>query len=260
MLDTMYAKGEEALERAAALLAKAKGSLEHDLDADFAEYDRIRQASDEAAEAALEDEDDEEEVEDAGEAAASMPPARPTGKTPTQALRKPGVVQDEDAPTREPDLTDADAEAPEEVMAKADELEPVDAGPILQALDNKLTQLQALDKKLDAVLAKAASVELLAGVMRQLYDALNAQQEGLATLAKAQSALADLPRVPKSQPRHVNVPTGAPQRPIGDLFAKACDLADAVQVGVLTHYYHRGDVDGLLSALTPEQRAQVLKD
>lgn len=219
-----YAAGEEALKNAAELIAKA---AEADLDADFDEYD-------EATEASANAEDDEGMAED-------------------------GMAEEGAAPPLDEDRLDLDAEGDEDeddeeegmddegmdegVVAKADEADAVltvDALPILKALDERLDRLEAMVRA-DVNIAKA-------------------QQAALQHFAKAQDAMAGLPRKPKSTT--VTVPTGAPPSKAPDinaLFAKAAEVVDDPrQFGLVEHFFNRKDRDGLLASLTPEQRGKVL--
>ena len=226
-----FAAGEEALENAAELIAKAAQA--DDLDADFGEYD-------EAAAASAEDEDEDEDEEEEG--AEESVPAE-TGAPPPL---------DEDRMSLSEDLEDEDAEEEDEeepmperegVIAKADEVEAtmtVDALPILKALDERLERFEA----------KFAA---MVGIAK-------AHQAVLGHFAKAQDALAGAPRKPKSAT--VSVPSGKKPNDdpdINSLYAKAAEVVDDPhRFGIVEHHYNRKDTEGMLAAMTAEQRAKVL--
>jgi hypothetical protein len=197
--------GEEALERAKALLAKAKGP-----DADFEDYEEPELP--EELDAADDLEDEEERAAD----------------------------HDEEGKARTP--SDADEEDEEEgdeeegkPVAKA-----VDAVPILAAIEERLRRVEALEKRL-AYMVKA-------------LEALTAATKAV---AKGYAALAETPVKPKAH--RAVVPTGARQPNPGELFSKALGVVkDPLRVAILEHFVNRGDVEGLLANLTPEERAKVL--
>jgi hypothetical protein len=224
-----FAAGEEALQNAAELIAKA---AEADLDADFDEYDEAADASADA-----------EATEDEGMAEEGAAP--PLDEDRMDASLEGAGEDDEDDDEDDDDEDDEDEEMPVDdmPMAKADEADAVltvDALPILKALDERLDRLEAMVRA-DVNIAKA-------------------QQAALQHFAKAQDAIAGLPRKPKSAT--VNVPTAAPPAKAPDinaLFAKAAEVVDDPrQFGLVEHFFNRKDRDGLLASLTPEQRGRVL--
>ncbi len=197
--------GEEALERAKALLAKAKGP-----DADFEDYDEPELP---------EELDTTDDLEDEEERAADHDEE---GK-----VRTPSDADDEDE-------EDEDEEEGKP-MAKA-----VDAVPILAAIEERLRRVEALEKRL-AYMVKA-------------LEALTAATKAM---AKGYAALAETPVKPKAH--RAVVPTGARQPNPGELFSKALGVVkDPMRVAILEHFVNRGDVEGLLANLTPEERAKVL--
>jgi hypothetical protein len=223
-----FAAGEEALQNAAELIAKA---AEADLDADFDEYDEAADASADA-----------EATEDEGMAEEGAAP--PLDEDRMDASLE-GAGEDDEDDEDDDDEDDEDEEMPVDdmPMAKADEADAVltvDALPILKALDERLDRLEAMVRA-DVNIAKA-------------------QQAALQHFAKAQDAIAGLPRKPKSAT--VNVPTAAPPAKAPDinaLFAKAAEVVDDPrQFGLVEHFFNRKDRDGLLASLTPEQRGRVL--
>jgi hypothetical protein len=198
--------GEEALERAKALLAKAKGP-----DADFEDYDEPELPEELDATDDLEDE--EERAADHDE----------EGK-----VRKPLDTDDED----EEDEEDEEEDKP---VAKA-----VDAVPILAAIEERLRRVEALEKRLT-----------------YMVKALEALTTATKAMAKGYAALAETPVKPKAH--RAVVPTGARQPNPGELFSKALGVVkDPLRVAILEHFVNRGDVEGLLANLTPEERAKVL--
>jgi hypothetical protein len=197
--------GEEALERAKALLAKAKGP-----DADFEDYDEPELPEELDATDDLEDE--EERAADHDE----------EGKA-----RKPSDADDEDE-------EDEDEEE-DKPVAKA-----VDAVPILAAIEERLRRVEALEKRLT-----------------YMVKALEALTTATKAMAKGYAALAETPVKPKAH--RAVVPTGARQPSAGELFSKALGVVkDPLRVAILEHFVNRGDVEGLLANLTPEERAKVL--
>ena len=197
--------GEEALERAKALLAKAKGP-----DADFEDYDEPELPEELDATDDLEDE--EERAADHDE----------EGK-----VRKPSDADDEDE--------DDEDEEEGKPVAKA-----VDAVPILAAIEERLRRVEALEKRL-AYMVKA-------------LEALTAATKAV---AKGYAALAETPVKPKAH--RAVVPTGARQPSASELFSKALGVVkDPMRVAILEHFVNRGDVEGLLANLTPEERARIL--
>jgi Spy/CpxP family protein refolding chaperone len=122
----------------------------------------------------------------------------------------------------------------------------IDALPILEALDRNIN---ALTERLTTLTEQNASLLRIA----------KAQQVALGHFSKAQGHIANLPQRPKSQRAVVptSVPATAPD--INALFAKANEVvSDPVQFGLVEHHYNRRNPEGMLSALTPEQRARVL--
>lgn len=237
----LLAKGEDALQAAQDLLAKAQGGgLEDDLEDDFAEYDDTVAPEEEA------------------------PEATPSDAPPTDNAPDAPPVDDEEDEEEDADDIEEDEEEPAP-LTKAQSAEPIDATPLLEEIDRKLAVAAKLEETLSQILAKAEAVADYSQNYGQKLDSFlgiaKAQQASLEHFAKAQSSMAGLPRIPKAQ-RQVKVPTQTKQtaKPIGELFAKAYEVADAVQVGKLEHYFNRGDADGLIATLTPQQRAQVLKD
>ena len=199
--------GEEALERAKALLAKAKGP-----DADFEDYEEPELP--EELDATDDVEDEEERAADHDE----------EGKA-----RTPSDTDDKD---EEDDDEDEEEGKP---VAKA-----VDAVPILAAIEERLRRVEALEKRL-AYMVKA---------LEALTTATKAVAKGYATLAET-------PVKPKAH--RAVVPTGARQPNPGELFSKALGVVkDPMRVAILEHFVNRGDVEGLLANLTPEERAKVL--
>jgi len=197
--------GEEALERAKALLAKAKGP-----DADFEDYEEPELPEELDATDDLEDE--EERAADHDE----------EGKA-----RKPSDADDEDE--------DDDEEEEGKPVAKA-----VDAVPILAAIEERLRRVEALEKRL-----------------AYMVKALEALTTATKAVAKGYAALAETPVKPKAH--RAVVPTGARRPSAGELFAKALGVVkDPMRVAILEHFVNRGDVEGLLANLTPEERARVL--
>jgi len=198
--------GEEALERAKALLAKAKGP-----DADFEDYDEPELP--EELDATDDMEDEEERAADHDE----------EGKA-----RTPSDADDED----EEDEEDEEEGKP---VAKA-----VDAVPILAAIEERLRRVEALEKRLT-----------------YMVKALEALTTATKAMAKGYAALAETPVKPKAH--RAVVPTGARQPAPGELFSKALGVVkDPMRVAILEHFVNRGDVEGLLANLTPEERAKVL--
>jgi hypothetical protein len=225
-----FAAGEEALQNAAELIAKA---AEADLDADFDEYDEAADASADA-----------EATEDEGMAEEGAAPPLDEDRM-DASLEGAGEDDEDDEDDDDDDEDDEDEEMPVDdmPMAKADEADAVltvDALPILKALDERLDRLEAMVRA-DVNIAKA-------------------QQAALQHFAKAQDAIAGLPRKPKSAT--VNVPTAAPPAKAPDinaLFTKAAEVVDDPrQFGLVEHFFNRKDRDGLLASLTPEQRGRVL--
>jgi hypothetical protein len=197
--------GEEALERAKALLAKAKGA-----DADFEDYDEPELPEELDATDDLEDE--EERAADHDE----------EGKA-----RTPSDADDEDE-------EDEDEEEGKPV-AKA-----VDAVPILAAIEERLRRVEALEKRLT-----------------YMVKALEALTTATKAMAKGYAALAETPVKPKAH--RAVVPTRVQQPNPGELFSKALGVVkDPMRVAILEHFVNRGDVEGLLANLTPEERAKVL--
>jgi hypothetical protein len=200
--------GEEALERAKALLAKAKGP-----DADFEDYDEPELPEELDATDDLEDEEERAaEHDEEGEA------------------RTPSDADEED----EEDEGDEDEEEGKPV-AKA-----VDAVPILAAIEERLRRVEALEKRLT-----------------YMVKALEALTSATKAMAKGYSALAETPVKPKAH--RAVVPTGVRQPNPGELFSKALGVVkDPMRVAILEHFVNRGDVEGFLANLTPEERAKVL--
>ena len=203
--------GEEALERAKALLAKAKGP-----DADFEGYDEPELPED--LDATDDFEDEEERAADHDE----------EGK-----VRKPSDVQGEH--DEEDEEKDDEAEHMAKPMVKA-----VDAVPILAAIEKRLRRVEALEKRLV-----------------YMVKALEALTTATKAMAKGYAALAETPVKPKAH--RAVVPTGTRQPSPGELFSKALGVVkDPMRVAILEHFVNRGDVEGLLANLTPEERAKVL--
>jgi hypothetical protein len=138
--------GEEALERAKALLAKAKGP-----DADFEDYDEP-ELPDELD--ATDDVDDEEE--------------RAAEHDEEGKVRKPSDADEEDEEDEDEDEDDEDEEEGKPV-AKA-----VDAVPILAAIEERLQRVEALEKRL-TYMVKA---------LEALTNATKAMAKGYSTLAE----------------------------------------------------------------------------
>jgi hypothetical protein len=201
--------GEEALERAKALLAKAKGP-----DADFEDYEEPELPEELDATDDLEDE--EERAADHDEEGKA--------RTPSDA--------DEDEDDEEDKEDDEEEGKP---VAKA-----VDAVPILAAIEERLRRVEALEKRLT-----------------YMVKALEALTTATKAVAKGYAALAETPVKPKAH--RAVVPTGARQPNPGELFSKALGVVkDPLRVAILEHFVNRGDVEGLLANLTPEERAKVL--
>lgn len=201
--------GEEALQRAKALLAKAKALSRDDLEEDFEDLDHpdLPEDLDEASEV------DEEERDDDADEDVAMHRYKDRG----------GEEEDEEDGEDEEDKP----------VAKA-----VDALPILAAIEKRLRVLEAQERRL-----------------RRLVKAMDALLEGVGVLAKGYATLANTPKRPKS---HAVVPTGRKGLTPGEALAKALSVVkDPIRVGILEHYANRGDVDGLLAQLTPEERAKV---
>jgi hypothetical protein len=197
--------GEEALERAKALLAKAKGP-----DADFEDYDEPELP--EELDATDDMEDEEERAADHDE----------EGKA-----RTPSDADDEDEEDEE--------EEEGKPVAKA-----VDAVPILAAIEERLRRVEALEKRL-----------------AYMVKALEALTTATKAMAKGYAALAETPVKPKAH--RAVVPTRVRQPNPGELFSKALGVVkDPMRVAILEHFVNRGDVEGLLANLTPEERAKVL--
>jgi Mg2+ and Co2+ transporter CorA len=201
--------GEEALERAKALLAKAKGP-----DVDFEDYEEPELPEELDATDDLEDE--EERAADHDEEGKARTPSDADGKD-------------------EEDGEDKGDEEEGKPVAKA-----VDAVPILAAIEERLRRVEALEKRL-AYMVKA-------------LEALTAATKAV---AKGYAALAETPVKPKAH--RAVVPTGAQRHSPSELFSKALGVVkDPLRVAILEHFVNRGDVEGLLANLTPEERAKVL--
>jgi hypothetical protein len=249
----ILAAGENALAKAQSLIAKAKGGTDEDLEEDLQNLEAGKGEADQGeGEESRQDGDGDPDAEQGGEAE--------------------GGEQGEQGgdPDKEKEL-EAEAEAMAAAkqgqgqVAKAAEAELddeafQDATPILREINEKLT---ALDERL----AKAAQVEERLGQVEQrLTEKLDsfltiasAQQEGIETFGKAYQALMNLPARPKSQQRVV-VPTGqdAPGGDLKELFRKAdAIVTDAIQMGKVEHYFNRGDREGMLNELNPDQRRKV---
>jgi NADH dehydrogenase/NADH:ubiquinone oxidoreductase subunit G len=197
--------GEEALERAKALLAKAKGP-----DADFEDYEEPELP---------EELDATDDVEDEEERAAD---------------------HDEEGKARTPSDADEEDEEDEGEEEGKPVAKAVDAVPILAAIEKRLRQVEALEKRL-AYMVKA-------------LEALTAATKAV---AKGYAALAETPVKPKAH--RAVVPTRERQPNPGELFSKALGVVkDPMRVAILEHFVNRGDVEGFLANLTPEERAKVL--
>ncbi|MBW6396000.1 hypothetical protein KZX47_12685 [Thermus sp. SYSU G05001] len=215
-------KGEEALERARRLLAKAKGP-----DADFSELDDpdLPEELDEASEV------EDEERHDDGDEDVKMQRYRDE--------RGEDEEEEEEEPEEEEDFPDTDED--EKPVAKA-----VDALPILAAIEERLRRLEALERRVSRMERRNAA----------LAKALGEMVTGVRTLAKGYASLLEAPRRPKAHT--AVVPTGRKANP-SEVFAKALAVVkDPVRAGILEHYANRGDLDGLLAQLTAEERAKVL--
>jgi len=200
--------GEEALERAKALLAKAKGP-----DADFEDYEEPELPEELDATDDLEDE--EERAADHDEEGKARTPS------------------DADGEDEEDEEDEGEGEG--KPVAKA-----VDAVPILAAIEQRLRRVEALEKRL-----------------AYMVKALEALTTATKAVAKGYAALAETPVKPKAH--RAVVPTGARQPNPGELFSKALGVVkDPLRVAILEHFVNRGDVEGLLANLTPEERAKVL--
>lgn len=200
--------GEEALQRAKSLLAKAKALSRDDLEEDFEDLDHpdLPEDLDEASEV-----DEEERDDDADE---------------DVVMHRYKDEEDEEDDDEEEDEED-------KPVAKA-----VDALPILAAIEKRLRVLEAQERR-----------------MRQLVKAMDALLDGVGVLAKGYATLANTPKRPKS---HAVVPTGRKNLTPGEALAKALSVVkDPIRVGILEHYANRGDVDGILAQLTPEERARL---
>jgi len=216
-------KGEEALERARRLLAKAKGP-----DADFSELDDpdLPEELDEASEV------EDEERHDDGDEDVKMHRYRDEREEDEED-------DEEEEPEEEEDFPDTDED--EKPVAKA-----VDALPILAAIEERLRRLEGLERRVARMERRNAA----------LAKALGEMVAGVRTLAKGYASLLEAPRRPKAHT--AVVPTGRRTNP-SEVFAKALTLVrDPVRAGILEHYANRGDLDGLLAQLTPEERAKVL--
>jgi hypothetical protein len=206
--------GEEALERAKALLTKAKGP-----DVDFEGYDEPELP--EELDATDDFEDEEERAADHDE----------EGKVRKSSDAHHGEHDEDEEEEEEGD----EAEHMAKPMVKA-----VDAVPILAAIEKRLRRVEALEKRL-----------------AYMVKALEALTTATKAMAKGYAALAEIPVKPKAH--RAVVPTGARQPSAGELFSKALSVVkDPMRVAILEHFVNRGDVEGLLANLTPEERAKVL--
>jgi hypothetical protein len=197
--------GEEALERAKALLAKAKGP-----DADFEDYEEPELP---------EELDATDDLEDEEERAAD---------------------HDEEGKARKPSDADKEDEEEEDEEEGKPVAKAVDAVPILAAIEERLRRVEALEKRLT-----------------YMVKALEALTTATKAMAKGYAALAETPVKPKAH--RAVVPTGARQPNPGELFSKALGVVkDPMRVAILEHFVNRGDVEGLLANLTPEERAKIL--
>lgn len=205
LLDTGMADLQEAF-------AKADGD-NGDLDDDFAQLDAARQASDAARE------DDDTDGDD------NAPPADDT----------PG---DDDQGATDGDNTDDDQNAAPSAppakpgkskpFAKAEEagLEPVDAYPLLEALDTKLGTL------LDAVMPRIEALEQQQGEIAKAVQPIASLVRGTLAIAKAVQGVADAPLPPKHLrgPAVVPTRTQVPQVDAGEVYAKAEAAMDAGRI------------------------------
>lgn len=201
--------GQEALERARNLLAKAQGTKAKDLEEDFEDLDHpdLPEDLEEASEVDEEERDDQDDED--------------------VAMHRYQGEEDEEEEDEE--------DEGDRPVAKA-----VDALPLLAAIEKRLRLLEAQEKRL-----------------RALVKAVGALVEGLEVVAKGYSTLANTPRRPKSH--SAVVPTAGRDLPPAEILAKALSVVrDPVRVGILEHYVNRGDVEGALAQLTPEERALVL--
>lgn len=130
----------------------------------------------------------------------------------------------------------------EKPVAKA-----VDALPILAAIEKRLRALEAQEKRLQAQEKR----------LQALVKAVGSLVQGVEVLAKGYASLANTPKRPKAH--QVVVPTGRKEVRPGEVLAKALQVVkDPIRVGIMEHYANRGDLEGLLSQLSPEERAKIL--
>ena len=207
--------GEEALERAQALLAKAKS-----MDADFEGLDEPELP---------EELDETDDLEDDEERAAQH----------DERLRAKGQDDEEE--------DDEDEEEDEEEGAPRPVAKAVDALPLLAAIEERLRRVEALEKRL-------VEQERRLGL---LVKGLEALTSGVKTLAKGYAVLAETPRKPKVH--RVAVPTQVPRPSLSEVMAKAAGVVkDPYRMAILEHYANRGDLEGVLANLLPEERAKIV--
>jgi len=206
--------GEEALERAQALLAKAQAKS---MDDDFEDLDEPELP---------EELDETDDLEDEEERAAQH----------DEELKAKGQEDEE-----EEDEEDEEDEG-DRPVAKA-----VDALPLLAAIEERLRRVEALEKRL-------AEQERRLGL---LVKGLEALTSGVKTLAKGYAVLAETPRKPKAH--RVAVPTQVPRPSLSEIMAKAAGVVkDPYRMAILEHYANRGDLEGVLANLLPEERAKIV--
>lgn len=200
-------EGEEAIRQSLTFAKAVTGEEKEDpsdLDSDFEELDEAREESDAANEEQESDEDDQDGDD--------------------------GDQDEDDGDDGDHDEDDGDDDM-EEAFAKA--YEDVDATPLLEALDARLTEQSEMLGQLIAqntTLAKA--VQGLQSQNATLAKAVQSNAEATLTFAKAQQGVADLPLTPKSRTAPtVTVPTRAPGAPATDANAVMAKAEQAVYEG-----------------------------
>lgn len=168
-----------------------------------------------------------------------------------RALDEEEEDQDEEGqvPAPEPEgpvVDEEDEEDEEDGEGEGQVVKGLDATPILAAIERRLRRLEAQERRLRALERQG----------RALVKALDAAFQGLQAMAKAQGQLLQTPRRPKA---HAVVPTAPRPLVPSEVLAKALSVVrDPVRVGILEHYANRGDLEGMLAQLTPEERARIL--
>lgn len=218
MLDSDLKAGEDALERAAQLLAKAQDGA--DPDEDFAGYDNP------------EPHEDEEDADDA--------------QADEQAQGEDG--QDEDQ--------GEDEEEQPKTIAKAGEF--VDATPILEALDGKLAAIESASASLDSKLSRLATLaKAIDAKVENFLQVAKAQQVSLEHFAKGAGFIAEQPRRPKSQRVSVSTQTRLPDARTFMAKAMDV-VAEADRIGVIEHYVNRGQLEQAAALLSPEELNKII--